>query len=97
VAVLVSTLFGLFLQWLRGASQGPADIGGNTVASILTLIFAALALRHAMTRNFDVHRRWALRLFLIASAVWFIRLGSYGSQLLERAFDIRFAPAYYQH
>jgi Predicted membrane protein (DUF2306) len=95
-AVLVSTLFGLYLQWLRGASQGPADIGGNTVASILTFIFGALALRHAMARNFDVHRRWALRLFLVASAVWFIRLGSYGSQFLERAFDMKFAPAYYE-
>lgn len=68
-AALVSTLFGLYLQWLRGASQGPADIGGNTVAPMLMFIFAAQALRHAMARNFDVHRRWALRLFLVASAV----------------------------
>jgi predicted membrane protein DUF2306 len=95
-AVSISTLFGLYLQWLRGASQGPADIGGNTIASLLIFVFAALALRHAMARNFDVHRRWALRLFLVASAVWFIRLGSYGSQFLEHAFAIRFAPAYYE-
>jgi len=96
VAVIVSTLFGLFLEWGRDAFLGLADIGGNTVASILIFVFAALALRNARARNFDVHRRWALRLFLVASAVWFIRLGSYGSQFLEHAFAIRFAPAYYE-
>lgn len=96
VAAIVSTLFGLYLQWVRGATQGPADTGGNTVASILIFVFAALALRHARARNFDVHRRWALRLFLVASAVWFIRLGSYGSQFLEHAFALHFAPAYYE-
>jgi len=96
VAVIVSTLFGLFLEWGRDAYLGLADIGGNTVASILIFIFAAQALRHARARNFDVHRRWALRLFLVASAVWFIRLGSYGSQFLEHAFAIRFVPAYYE-
>jgi hypothetical protein len=96
VAALTSTLFGLYLQWLRDASMGPLDIGGNTVASVLIFVFAALALRNAMARNLDVHRRWALRLFLVASAVWFIRLGSYGSQFLERAFAIRFAQGYYE-
>ena len=96
VAVFVSTLLGLFLEWGRDAYLGLADIGGNAFASLLIFIFAALALRHALARNIDVHRRWALRLFLVASAVWFIRLGSYGSRLLEQAFDIRFAEAYYE-
>jgi hypothetical protein len=96
VAALVSTLFGLYLQWVRDATQGLADTGGNTVASILIFIFAALALRNARARNFDAHRRWALRLFLVVSAVWFIRLGSYGSQFLEHVFGLRFAPAYYE-
>jgi hypothetical protein len=96
VAALVSTLFGLYLQWVRGATQGAADTGGNTVASVLIFMFAALALRQAKARNFDAHRRWALRLFLVVSAVWFIRLGSYGSQFLEHAFGSHFAPAYYE-
>jgi predicted membrane protein DUF2306 len=96
VAAIVSTLFGLYLEWFRNAFLGVADIGGNTVASVLIVVFAALALRHARARNFDVHRRWALRLFLVVSAVWFIRLGSYGSQFLEHLFAVRFAPAYYE-
>jgi predicted membrane protein DUF2306 len=95
-AAIVSALFGLYLEWFRDAFQGGADIGGNTVGSILIFTFAALALRHARARNFDVHRRWALRLFLVVSAVWFIRLGSYGSQFLAHALAVRFAPAYYE-
>ena len=93
VAAIVSSVFGLYLQWVLGASQGPADTGSNTVTSALIFLFAALALRHAMARNIDVHRRWAFRLFLVASAVWFIRLGSYGSQLLERVLDVQFPSA----
>jgi hypothetical protein len=96
VAAIVSALLGLFLEWGRDAYLGFADIGGNTIASLLIFIFAALALHHARAGNFDVHRRWALRLFLVVSAVWFIRLGSYGSQVLEHAFGIRFAPEYYE-
>jgi hypothetical protein len=92
VAAVISSLFGLYLQWVRDAHMGFADVAGNTVTAALIFVFAAVALRHAMARNIDVHRRWALRLFLAASAVWFIRLGSYGSQILERVFAIEFVP-----
>jgi hypothetical protein len=34
-----------------------------------------LALRYALARNFTAHRRWALRLFMVVSAVWFFRIG----------------------
>jgi hypothetical protein len=94
VAAIVSSVFGLYLQWVLGATQGPADTAGNTVTSALIFLFAAQALRHARARNFAVHRRWAFRLFLVASAVWFIRLGSYGAQLLERGFAIQFPSAF---
>jgi tetratricopeptide (TPR) repeat protein len=36
---------------------------------------AGMALRYAMARDFTTHRRWALRLFLVASGSWFFRLG----------------------
>jgi hypothetical protein len=35
----------------------------------------ALALRYALARQIDRHRHWALRLFMVASAVWFFRIG----------------------
>jgi len=42
---------------------------------VLILIFAGLAWRHALARRFEQHRRWALRLFLAVSGVWFFRIG----------------------
>ena len=34
-----------------------------------------MAGRTATNRKFKEHRRWALRLFIVANAVWFMRLG----------------------
>jgi tetratricopeptide (TPR) repeat protein len=45
------------------------------LGALLIVYCAAEALRFAIARNFVAHRRWALRLFLVASASWFIRLG----------------------
>ena len=42
---------------------------------LLIMICAAMALRYALARDFTVHRRWALRLFLTVSGVWFFRVG----------------------
>ncbi|UHQ24588.1 DUF2306 domain-containing protein [Lysobacter sp. 5GHs7-4] len=41
----------------------------------LMLVCAYQAYRHARARRFDAHRRWALRLFLCVSGVWFFRVG----------------------
>jgi hypothetical protein len=43
--------------------------------AVLILVCAAMALRHALARRIDLHRRWALRLFLAVSGVWFFRIG----------------------
>lgn len=89
-ATILSALSGLYMHWLRSTGQGWLDVTGNTVTSALIFVFAAQALRHAMARNIAVHRRWALRLFIAASAVWFMRVGWYGSQVLARLFEIDF-------
>lgn len=43
--------------------------------AVLIIVFALTAWRLAATRRFDQHRRWALRLFLAVSGVWFFRIG----------------------
>ena len=43
--------------------------------AVLILAFAGLAWRDALARRFDQHRRWALRLYLVVSGVWFFRIG----------------------
>jgi hypothetical protein len=47
----------------------------SVLGALLIIFCAAAALRFAMKRDFTTHRRWALRLFLVASASWFFRLG----------------------
>ena len=47
----------------------------SVLGALLIIFCAVMALRFAIARNFTTHRRWALRLFLVASASWFIRLG----------------------
>ncbi|MEL6216462.1 MAG: hypothetical protein AAFQ99_12395, partial [Pseudomonadota bacterium] len=45
------------------------------VDGVLILVFAAIAMRLAMARRIVEHRRWAMRLFMVVSAVWFFRVG----------------------
>jgi uncharacterized membrane protein len=42
--------------------------------AFLILLCAALAWRYALARDFQTHRRWALRLFLVVNGVWFFRV-----------------------
>lgn len=46
-----------------------------TVNGLLILVCAVMAWRTAMARDFRAHERWALRLFLTVSGVWFFRVG----------------------
>ncbi len=67
---------GLIMVWIRGGVVG--DLSQHVAISInalLILLFAGLAWRHARARRFDQHRRFALRLFLVVSGVWFFRIG----------------------
>jgi hypothetical protein len=41
----------------------------------LVLTFGTMAWLTARRRDFAAHRRWALRTFVVASGVWFMRLG----------------------
>lgn len=75
---VVSSLAGLLMMLTRGTVGGPAMHAGMTVDALLVLAFAYLAVREARARRFDSHRRWALRLFMAVSAVWFFRVGLMG-------------------
>lgn len=75
VAAYAISLAGLLLLWSRGSLPGwslPGTIA-ISINALLIMAFAALAWRTAMRRDFAAHRRWALRLFLAVSGVWFLR------------------------
>jgi hypothetical protein len=47
----------------------------SVFGAVLIMFCTGMALRFAIARDFTTHRRWALRLFLVASASWLFRLG----------------------
>lgn len=74
-SALMLALGGLWLTWGRGTWLNLTGAIGITLDAVLILAFAAMAYRAARARRFVEHRRWALRLFAVASAVWFMRVG----------------------
>lgn len=71
--VFLVALAGLYMVLVRKESLEVMQFGILlNAAAVLTC--AALTLRHAIARRIDSHRRWALRLFLVASGVWFFRI-----------------------
>jgi len=75
VSALMLALGGLWLTWGRGTWLNLTGAVGISLDALLILAFAAMAYRTARGRRFVEHRRWALRLFAVASAVWFMRVG----------------------
>lgn len=92
LTVCVSTsVAGLYLTWARapgfGGLNGQVTI---TIVALLIFAFAAQTIRHAVKRDIETHHRWALRLFLLASAVWFARLVMYGGIFVSGKLGIEF-------
>jgi hypothetical protein len=71
---ILASVVGLWMTWGRGTGEGLEAIG-ISLDAVLILTFAGLAWRAAVTRDFASHRRWAMRTFLVANGVWFLRLG----------------------
>ncbi|WP_395621916.1 DUF2306 domain-containing protein [Sphingomonas daechungensis] len=65
---------GLLLVWVRGSWLTLAGGLGVSFNGLIILICGARAFLHARARDFAAHRRWAIRLFVAASGVWFIRI-----------------------
>ena len=79
IASVLVSIAGIYLTWSRERVIGSflQDVG-TTGGGILVLVFVPLALMYAIRGDFAAHRRWALRLFMVVSAVWFLRLLVYG-------------------
>ncbi|RSZ58172.1 DUF2306 domain-containing protein [Massilia atriviolacea] len=72
---VVSSLIGLYMVWFRGAVGGLAQHVGISINGVLIVLCAVFAVQHARAGRIALHRRWALRLFLAVSGVWFFRIG----------------------
>lgn len=75
VSAIAAAFAGLYMVWVRGSAGDVPQHIGLTLNALSMLAFAGLAWRSALARDFKAHRRWALRLFVVASGPWFNRLG----------------------
>ena len=76
ISALLASAAGLVMTWTRSSTGGGLDVNlAITINALLIIAFAALAFHHARARRIDVHRRWALRLYLAMLGAWFFRIG----------------------
>lgn len=72
---ITTSMAGLYLVWTRGTVGGLIGNLEISLDGILIIVFGIITARFAMAGNIRLHRRWALRLFMVVSAVWFFRIG----------------------
>ncbi len=74
-SALVMSIGGLIMVTTRGSVGALSQHIAISINALLIILCAVMTLRHARARRLDLHRRWALRLFLAVSGVWFFRIG----------------------
>jgi hypothetical protein len=84
LTVTALSLSGFYLVFTRRPPEAFND-WATPVNGALILGFAALALKFAMKRNIIVHQRWAMRLYLVANAQWFTRVGVFAYFVISMA------------
>lgn len=75
LSALVLAIGGIVMLTTRGTVGGLWQQVGTATNGVVIVVCASLAWHHARARRVAVHRRWALRLFLAVSGVWFFRVG----------------------
>jgi uncharacterized membrane protein len=74
LTALTLSVAGVYMTWFRKTVGDVPQHLGSTLNAILIWLCAAMALRYAIGRDFRAHRVWALRLFLVVSASWTLRI-----------------------
>ncbi len=76
LTAIVMSVTGVYLIWVKGGVVGGVvQHTGTSLNALAILLCGAMALRYAMARKITIHRRWAIRLYLAVSGVWFFRVG----------------------
>jgi hypothetical protein len=86
---------GVYMHWIRGSVGDAIQKVGGSLNALLIWLFAAMALRYALARDFRTHRRWALRLFIVVSGSWFYRIVLFLSFLVFKG-PVGFDPTTFQ-
>jgi hypothetical protein len=77
VTAMIVSLSGAFMIITRYDLIVGTWVGHVTLmfSALVILTCASLAFKYARAKKFNIHRKWALRLFVAASGVWFFRIG----------------------
>lgn len=78
LTVTALSLSGFYLVWIRHTSPSFIEGVSTTLNGVLILTFAAFTVRYAIARKIEIHHRWAMRLYLVSNAQWFLRIGLFG-------------------
>ena len=76
--VVALSLSGFYLVWIRKTSTSLEGAIGTSINGVLILVFAMRTFITARARDIATHRRWAMRLYLVSNAQWFLRVGVFG-------------------
>ena len=74
VLAVYLALGGIWMIWMRGSRISDLTGLSTTLDGLLILFFAGMTLNFALKRQIARHRPWAMRLFIAASAVWYLRI-----------------------
>jgi len=85
VTAIAAALSGLYMIWVRGSRQNLTAGIATSLDAVLIIVFALQAWRWARAREIPLHRRWALRTFIVANGVWFQRIGMFGWAVANQA------------
>ena len=71
---VIAAAAGAYLTWTRGALGGIINQVSITGDAVAIFVCGVMTVRFAVARDFERHRRWATRFFLVVSGVWFFRV-----------------------
>ena len=75
ITAMIAATGGLYLVWVR---ESTLNLWGSICISlnaVLIIVFGSIAWVYARNQRVRLHRIWALRTFMMASGVWFFRIG----------------------
>lgn len=71
---LAAAVSGFYMVWFRGPIESWTNALAISLNGGLIALFVLLALGNVLAGNIAAHRRWAMRLFMVANGVFFLRL-----------------------
>jgi len=75
LTAIIICLSGLSINLIHGPLASRVDAMLTIFNGFLIVLFTYFTYKNAIARQLTRHRKWALRLFMVASGVWFFRIG----------------------